>query len=88
MSNKLNILEVTIGVEVFGTGTIDVKAALAALGVSITPSSEDDPGFAVNRKHLFENNDDCDFIESNGIIEYTQIGEPCNKIVTITLEVN
>lgn len=87
MSNKLNIVEATIGVECSGNGVIDVKACLTALGVSITPSSETDPGFAVDRKRLCEDNCGFDFEEENGIINYTQTGPFKTEVVSITIEV-
>jgi hypothetical protein len=87
MSNELTLLELTIGVKVFGEGIIDVKQCLVSMGIAITPISETNPGFAVNRKLLFEDNDTFDFTEENGIIKHVPEGEPKEEVIAITLEV-
>lgn len=87
MSNKLKLVNLTIRAEVFGEGTIDVKECLVSMGIAVTPVSETDPGFAVDRKRLFEDNDTFDFTEENGIINHWPAGEPKNDTIDIIIEV-
>jgi len=87
MSNKYTLIDATIGVKCFGTGRIDVKEVLSDMGVAVTPKSEEHPGFNVYQKRLYEDNPDFDFEENNGVIDYTQVGEPKDQMVTIVIEV-
>lgn len=88
MSSKLKLLELTIAVEVFGEGVIDVKECLVSMGIAVTPVSETNPGFAIDRKRLFEDNDTFDFTEENGIINHWPTGEPKNDTINIIIEVS
>ena len=88
MSNKLSIIDITIGVECFGNDKIDVKECLSALGIPVVPNSETDPGFEVNSKRLHEDNCGFNFEEEdNGVISYSQNGPLKNEIVTLVIEV-
>lgn len=87
MSNKLKLVNLTIRAEVFGEGTIDVKECLVSMGIAVTPVSETDPGFAIDRKRLFEDNDTFDFTEENGLINHWPTGEPVNSTIDIIIEV-
>jgi len=88
MSNKLKLVNLTIRAEVFGEGVLDVKECLVSMGIAVTPVSETDPGFAVNRKRLFEDNYEFDFTEENGIINYSPADEPKNGTIDIIIEVS
>jgi hypothetical protein len=87
MSNKMKLVDLTIRVEVYAEGVIDVKECLASMGIAVTPVSETDPGFAVNRKRLYEDNNTFDFTEENGIINHWPAGEVGSGTIDIVIEV-